>query len=234
MAEKYVDQFRTNIEFKAKDLVAAVGRDVIVKLALSKAYKARDIARGMVKGDFCEQYTKVKRYCEELRRSNLGTTARVTVAVPGHNFKRVYVCFAACKEGFVRHCRPLISLDACHLKGVVAGQLLTVVGIDGNDGMYPIAYAVAKAENKETWTWFLENLIGDIRPVRDHGWCFISDQQKGLLPALANVVPEAYNRFCVRHLFANFKKNHQGKELKDLIWGAAKALTRVAFESYMK
>ena len=38
----------------------------------------------------------------------------------------------------------------------------------------------------------------------------------------------------MRHLFANFKKNHQGKELKDLMWGAAKASTRVAFESYMK
>nr|POF16124.1 hypothetical protein CFP56_15615 [Quercus suber] len=47
VAEKYVDQFRTNIEFKAKDLVAAVGRDVTVQLALSKAYRARDIARGM-------------------------------------------------------------------------------------------------------------------------------------------------------------------------------------------
>ena len=38
----------------------------------------------------------------------------------------------------------------------------------------------------------------------------------------------------MRHLFANFKKNHQGKELKDLMWGVAKASTRAAFESYMK
>ena len=38
----------------------------------------------------------------------------------------------------------------------------------------------------------------------------------------------------MRHLFANFKKNHQGKELKDLLWVATKASTRVAFESYMK
>ena len=54
------------------------------------------------------------------------------------------------------------------IQGSVKGLLLLVlntpkrrrfhaVGIDGNDGMYPIAYAVAEAENKETWTWFLEN-----------------------------------------------------------------------------
>ena len=106
--------------------------------------------------------------------------------------------------------------------------------IDGNDGMYSIAYVVAKAENKETLTWFLENLIGDIGLMSNHGWCFILDQQKGLLPTLATMVPDAYNRFYVRHLFANFKKNHQLKELKDLLWVATKASTRVAFESYMK
>nr|POE49684.1 hypothetical protein CFP56_31137 [Quercus suber] len=38
--------------------VSAVGRDVTMELALSKAYRARDIARDMVRGDFCEQYTK--------------------------------------------------------------------------------------------------------------------------------------------------------------------------------
>ena len=48
------------------------------------------------------------------------------------------------------------------------------------------------------------------------------------------MVLDAYNRFYVRHLFANFKKNYQGKDLKDLLWGVAKASTIAAFESYMK
>ena len=50
------------------------------------------------------------------------------------------------------------------------------MGIDGNDGIYLITYVVTEAKNKETWTWFLENLIGDIEPIGIHGWCFISDQ----------------------------------------------------------
>ena len=92
VAKKYVDQVWTNTKFKAKDLVAAVGRDVTVELALSKAYRARDVTRGMVKRDFCEQFNKVRRYCAELKRSNSGTIARVTVAVPARIFQRVYVC----------------------------------------------------------------------------------------------------------------------------------------------
>ncbi|KAK9992902.1 hypothetical protein SO802_022605 [Lithocarpus litseifolius] len=117
---------------------------------------------------------------------------------------------------------------------VVLGRCLQTIDKLGNDGIYLITYAVTEAKNKETCTWFLENSIGDIGPIGIHGWCFISDQQKGLLPTLANVVPDVYHRFYVRHLFAYFKKIHQGKELKDLMWGVAKSSTRPAFESFMK
>ncbi|CAL2254183.1 unnamed protein product [Prunus armeniaca] len=43
-------------------------------------------------------------------------------------------------------CRPVIGFDACHIKGHHPGQLLSVVGVDPNNGMYPIAYAVAEVE----------------------------------------------------------------------------------------
>ena len=114
------------------------------------------------------------------------------------------MCLDGCKRGFLDGCRLIIGLDACHLKGAVAGQLLVVVGVDGNEGMYLIAYAIAEVENRETWTWFLKNLVSDI----DTGWCFVSDQQKGLVPAIKSVMQGSYHHFCGRHLFANLKKNH--------------------------
>ena len=77
MAEKYVDQFRANIDYTAKELLAIVVRDAQAQLALSKAYRAREIARDMVRQDFGKQYTKVRCYYAELRKSNLGTTTRV-------------------------------------------------------------------------------------------------------------------------------------------------------------
>uniref|UniRef100_A0A0V0GKM5 Putative ovule protein n=1 Tax=Solanum chacoense TaxID=4108 RepID=A0A0V0GKM5_SOLCH len=50
----------------------------------------------------------------------------------------------------------IIRVDGCHLKGHQKGsQLLTAVGIDGNDNIYPIALAVVEGELKETWSWFL-------------------------------------------------------------------------------
>ena len=60
----------------------------------------------------------------------------------------MFICFDALKRGWKGGCRPLIGLDGCFLKGVCKGQLLTAIGLDGMDQMYPIAWAVINKENK--------------------------------------------------------------------------------------
>ena len=79
------------------------------------------------------------------------------------------MCLVACRTGFLEECRPIISLDACHLRGFLKEQLLVAVGIDGNDGMYPIAFVVREGETKDSWSWFLELLLVDIGTVRERG-----------------------------------------------------------------
>jgi hypothetical protein len=63
-------------------------------------------------------------------------------------FERMYVCLEACKSTFPYTCRPLIGLDACFLKGDYGGQLMAAVGKDGNNQIFPIAYAVVEADKK--------------------------------------------------------------------------------------
>ncbi|KAE8678951.1 hypothetical protein F3Y22_tig00111402pilonHSYRG00531 [Hibiscus syriacus] len=129
----------------------------------------------------------------------------------------------ACKEGFKAGCRRIISLDGCFLKGYYAGYLLAAVGTDANGGIYPIAYAVVESENQYSWLWFLEILGRDLDIDNSYGWCFMSDRQKGLVEAVAELFPNAEARNCVRHIYANFKKDHKGKALKDALWRAARA-----------
>ncbi|KAL0393117.1 UNVERIFIED_CONTAM: hypothetical protein Sradi_2534500 [Sesamum radiatum] len=57
-------------------------------------------------------------------------------------FNRFYMCFGALKARFRAGCRPIIGIDGCHLKGPHGGILLTVVGVDPNNNLFPIAYAV--------------------------------------------------------------------------------------------
>jgi hypothetical protein len=86
-----------------------------------------------------------------------------------------------CKDSFF-HCRSVIGLDGCFLKGYYGGMLLAAIGRDPNDQMLPIAYAVVEGETKESWKWFLELLIADLGgPRLCNTYTFISDQQKVVL-----------------------------------------------------
>jgi hypothetical protein len=59
-----------------------------------------------------------------------------------------------------------LSMCICLLRGLLKGQILTSVGIDNNDGMYPIAFAICEGENGESWEWFLEQFMRDIDPPK--------------------------------------------------------------------
>ncbi|KAH7839403.1 hypothetical protein Vadar_003713 [Vaccinium darrowii] len=90
-------------------------------------------------------------------------------------FKRLYICFDACKKGFAA-CRPVIGIDGCHLKGLYGGILLAAVGRDPNEEYFPLAFAVVEAENKDSWMWFISLLLDDVGS--DRTYTFTSDQQK--------------------------------------------------------
>ncbi|RYR38105.1 hypothetical protein Ahy_A09g043060 [Arachis hypogaea] len=57
---------------------------------------------------------------------------------------------------------------------------------------------------------------------------------KGLLPAFEEVIPGVDNRFCVRHLYSNFRKKFPGLELKNKMWRCAKASHWQSWEKEMK
>lgn len=59
---------------------------------------------------------------------------RVTPDSPPR-FKRFYVCCDALKRGWKAECRTILGLD---------GEMLSVAGRDGNNQMYPIAWAVVQ------------------------------------------------------------------------------------------
>ena len=46
------------------------------------------------------------------------------------------------------------------------------------------------------------------------------------MPATEELLPGVDQRFCVRHLYNNFRKKFPGKKLKDIMWRAATASTQ--------
>ncbi|XP_026417584.1 uncharacterized protein LOC113313073 [Papaver somniferum] len=100
--------------------------------------------------------------------------------------------------------------------------MLFAVSLDGNNGMYPLAIFICDCENKENWLLFL-NLIKDRLLEHPTPLTFISDRQKGLIPALEIVFPSNSTRFCFRHMYENVKTKHKGIHMKTLAWGASKS-----------
>ena len=47
-----------------------------------------------------------------------------------------------------------------------------------NEQFFPLAFAVIEAETKDSWTWFLLQLIEDVNASSKRTLTFISDEQK--------------------------------------------------------
>ena len=179
LANRYVDKFRSNPEIPVKAFMSDVYYDLNSEVTLSQAYRAKTKAMKIIQGSHIHQYGKLWDYCAELKKQNSGSSAVLKVELNEKQqpiFQRIYICLHACKEGFKAGYRPLIGLDECHVKGPYPEQILSAVGIDANNQMFPIAYAVVESECKDSWSWFIDLLMKDLQIVNTHGWTFITDK----------------------------------------------------------
>nr|GEV14732.1 transposase, mutator type [Tanacetum cinerariifolium] len=103
------------------------------------------------------------------------------------------------------------------------GQILTTVGVDANNKIYPVAYAIVEAKSKASWCWFLNLLREDLGIEANFNYTFISDRHKGLIQAIKFVFLSDKHRYCVRHIHENIKSQFKGGVYKEMLWNAAKA-----------
>ncbi|KAE8708574.1 hypothetical protein F3Y22_tig00110338pilonHSYRG00158 [Hibiscus syriacus] len=211
-----------------------VRKDYGIMVSTSNCSRAKCIALEKLHGNHTEQYTKLYDYLSELRYTNPDTTT--VCHLDERVFKRVYICMQATNDGFKSGCRSIICLDECHLKGFFGGHPLAVVGVDADDSIYSLAFTVIESENQSSWFWFLELLGNDLELNNSHTLTFMTDRQKGLVEAVAELFPNAEHRTCVRHLYSNFKSNghHKGKALNDQLWMVARETYVREFEYSME
>ncbi|KAK3230938.1 hypothetical protein Dsin_002819 [Dipteronia sinensis] len=181
-------------------------------------YSARDAVREIIDGAVKERYSKLREYAVEVMRMNLDTTILLNCDDNGR-FQRMYICPKALKQGWKYGCMPLLGLDGCFKKGYHIRQLLTAIGVDGNNQWYPIAYAL---------------LADDLELNNSFGIVWISDKHKGLLDVTVERFPHSEYKFCVKHPYNKFKAQHRGLLLKQILWAAAKATIEQEFNQWMK
>ncbi|XP_062170398.1 uncharacterized protein LOC133876128 [Alnus glutinosa] len=191
LATKYMPDFKDDPTWTLYALQQRVKRDHNIDVPVGRCWREKKVALKAIYGSHSEQYRHARKYCEAILRSNPNSSAYVKIE--RSCFQRLYICLDACNKGFKYGCRPIVCLDACHLKGEVGDQLLCTIGKDGNDDMFPIAYVVAEGETRASWEWFLGLLIDDVYvgSGEGRGWTVMSDRQKGLGPTVDHLLPHA-------------------------------------------
>ena len=56
------------------------------------------------------------------------------------------------------YCLPVLCIDDTFLTVRYKGIILTVIGVDCNEQVVPIAFVFVENENTESWYWFLERV----------------------------------------------------------------------------
>jgi hypothetical protein len=218
IAKRYFQEIRDNPTWKVGLIKKAVLRDMLADVSYAKCKRAKSIVLKAALDSMKGEYSRVYDYQLELLRSNPGSTVVVCLnsdIVDKKVYEMFYVCLDACKKGFLVGCRRVIGLDGCWFKGACNGELLCAIGWDANNQMYPITWAAVEKETYDSWYWFLGMLQKDLNINEGgEGWVIISDQQKGLLKSVAELISNAEHRMCARHIYANWRKIYTDKELQ--------------------
>ncbi|GJZ67477.1 hypothetical protein Tco_0630717 [Tanacetum coccineum] len=219
------------------DLQAAIKEKFLINVSLGQLRTAKQRAIYDFKGGLIEHYGNLWDYTDQLLKTNPGSTVKLDVDdISGGKtyFRRFYVCFKAMKDGWTKGCRKVIGLDGCFLKGTIKGELLTAMGRDANNQMFPIAWVVVTVKNKDNWLWFLVSLGDDLNLNRGATVTIILDRHKCLKEVVREWLPLAEHRQCARHIYANLKKSWPGLHFKSLFWRAESATLKHVFNEKMK
>ena len=159
IANHFLENFRTDMNWRVGDMMHHIEEKFGIIVSKTTYYKARSMARKMFRGTLAEHYHLLPTNVEELKKVSMESTFEMILEENANDsliiFKRLYICFDSLAQGFLVGCRRVIGLDSCFLKTATKGQLLSVVGRDGNNQMFPIAWAVVEGENQDSWTWFI-------------------------------------------------------------------------------
>ncbi|GJZ50769.1 calcium/proton exchanger [Tanacetum coccineum] len=177
----------------------------MIDVSLGQCKRAKHRALYDHEGGLIEHYSRLYDYRQAILGSNPGSTCRL--------------------DAFESNGSPYFKR---------MGELLTAMGRDANNQIYPISWAVVRVENAENWSWFLALLQDDL--ALNDGTCItiISDSHKGLLDAVSELLPQAQHRKCTRHIYANFKKKFSGVQFQKLFWYAACSTIEQQFQEHME
>ncbi|KAK3017233.1 hypothetical protein RJ639_007151 [Escallonia herrerae] len=203
------EKLKASPNYKPKDIASDIKREYGIQLNYSQAWRAKEIAREQLQGSYKEAYNQLPFFCENIMETNPGSVARFATKEDS-SFHRLFVAFHASIAGFQQGCRPLLFLDSTPLNSKYQGTLLAATAADGDDGVFPVAFAVVDDETDDNWHWFLSELKSVVSTSQHI--TFVADFQRGLKESLREIFGgDCYHGYCLRYLAEKLNKDLKGQ-----------------------
>ncbi|KAJ0977817.1 hypothetical protein J5N97_013291 [Dioscorea zingiberensis] len=191
-----------NPESKPKDIAMDLNREYGINLNYAQAWHLKESAQKDIHKLHEELATKLPWFCQRLVETNPGSIALIATSADS-TIRRLFVSYHAALHGFKHGCRSLLFLDRIPLKANNQWKLLVAAAVDGDDEIFPVAFATVEAETSESWYWFLEQLKCALSSCGN--LTIISSRKMGLDESVSKVFPDSFHSYSLFHLMEEFK-----------------------------
>ncbi|PIA52900.1 hypothetical protein AQUCO_01000638v1 [Aquilegia coerulea] len=199
----------------------------MVKISYKVAWLAKEKAMRKIRGSYSHSYQMLETYCNELKKVDPDAVTDI-LTNPLGNFECIFWTYGITIRAYKKTLRPIILVDGTFLKGRYPGTILTAIAVDGNNHIFPIAFAIVMKEKNESWDWFFTKLRDHV-VGEDHEFILLSDRHKSIIQGVPKILPKAIHMYCSYHLSGKFGN----KKIKFLVQEGAKTLNQDEFWGMM-
>ncbi|XP_026410734.1 uncharacterized protein LOC113305959 [Papaver somniferum] len=187
-----IDEIKQDPNKKTNHIMDQFTREYGFDISRYYAYPGKKHAFNTTWGENEKSFMFLNRYKNKLIETNPGSHVVLEVEEGTQKFQRMFIFFEACSRGF-NFCRPVLFVDAAHLKSKYLAHMMEATGLTGN---------AVSSENEANWKWFLENskeVLSHLRP----NLTFVSDRGIGLVTQIPVVFHGDVHGWCYWHMEYN-------------------------------
>jgi hypothetical protein len=187
IGESIVSLLHNDLSIKVKVIVAHIRDKFNYIISYRKAWIAKNKAIEYIYGSWVDSYHALPQWLMTMHYY-LPNVVTILETLPAStpndvSFHRLFWSFEPLIKGFA-FCKPIVQVDGTWLYGKYKGTLLLAVAQDGNNHIFPVAFAIVEGETKEAWNFFLKNLRTYVTPQQH--LCLISDRHASIKSAYEN------------------------------------------------
>ena len=143
---------------KPKEIQAAMLVHHNSQISYSAAYKVLQHLKGRDIETERSQFHVLPQYMDVLRRADGNGRFHLSYNEESNRFQRMFICPSSSRNLY-KLSPQLVAADGTFTKSKFRQTLLFAVGIDGDNRVILLGWALVESENESSWEYFLYNLI---------------------------------------------------------------------------